>query len=174
MATIQHSLLTSTDLHEPKGISTASSGEVYVADGTGSGSWTNLNQASYTSIASGGILVGNGSNGYTSTTAWPNPSGATAGQIYIADGAGSGSFKTNHFYVNGYIAFDSVTPAYQHSVTTSFTLLNPTFSVSLAQGFTGETSPNSRLIYTGADDIISYCQFASTLSKRQGLPVTLK
>ena len=99
MATIQHSLLTSTDLHEPKGISTASSGEVYVADGTGSGSWTDLNQASFTSIASGGILVGNGSNGYTSTTAWPNPSGATAGQTVYADitrgvNAGGATFGT--------------------------------------------------------------------------------
>lgn len=40
MATIPHSSLTTADLHEPKGISTANSGEVYVSDGTGSGQWT--------------------------------------------------------------------------------------------------------------------------------------
>lgn len=37
-----HKDLTGADLHEPKGVSTASSGQVYVADGSGSGSWTTL------------------------------------------------------------------------------------------------------------------------------------
>lgn len=35
----QHKDLTGTDLHEPKGVETASAGEVYVADGAGSGAW---------------------------------------------------------------------------------------------------------------------------------------
>lgn len=34
-----HSSLTDPDLHEPKGISTATAGEVYIADGAGSGTW---------------------------------------------------------------------------------------------------------------------------------------
>ena len=43
MATIQHSSLTDSDgLHEPKGVATATSGDVYVADGAGSGSWDPL------------------------------------------------------------------------------------------------------------------------------------
>lgn len=37
--TVQHRELTGADLHEPKGVATASSGEVYVADGAGSGNW---------------------------------------------------------------------------------------------------------------------------------------
>jgi len=41
MAT-QHSTLTGSDLHEPKGADSASANEVYVANGTGSGSWTPL------------------------------------------------------------------------------------------------------------------------------------
>lgn len=40
MPTITHSSLTTTDLHEPKGASSASAEEVYVADGVGSGAWT--------------------------------------------------------------------------------------------------------------------------------------
>jgi len=40
MATKAHSTLTGAELHEPKGADTASSGEVYVADGSGSGAWT--------------------------------------------------------------------------------------------------------------------------------------
>ena len=39
MGTIQHSSLTTTDLHEPKGADGASANEVYAADGAGSGSW---------------------------------------------------------------------------------------------------------------------------------------
>lgn len=45
MPTIQHNVLTTSDLHEPKGISTASAGDVYVADGAGSGTWTDQNIA---------------------------------------------------------------------------------------------------------------------------------
>ena len=39
MANVQHSALTTTDLHEPKGASTASANQVYVSDGVGSGAW---------------------------------------------------------------------------------------------------------------------------------------
>lgn len=41
MANVNHSTLTDPFLHEPKGIATASSGQVYVANGSGSGTWTN-------------------------------------------------------------------------------------------------------------------------------------
>lgn len=36
----EHSQLTGSQLHEPKGVASATSGQVYVADGAGSGSWT--------------------------------------------------------------------------------------------------------------------------------------
>ncbi len=39
MATIQHSTLAGSEVHEPKGVSTASANQVYVADGAGSGAW---------------------------------------------------------------------------------------------------------------------------------------
>lgn len=39
MANIQHSALTDPQLHEPKGVSTAASGKVYRANGSGSGVW---------------------------------------------------------------------------------------------------------------------------------------
>lgn len=44
MATIQHSAIPDGQRHEPKGISTATSGQVYVADGSGSGTWGKVNQ----------------------------------------------------------------------------------------------------------------------------------
>lgn len=34
-----HNTLTGSDLHEPKGVDSAASGKIYVADGVGSGSW---------------------------------------------------------------------------------------------------------------------------------------
>lgn len=37
-----HRDLTGAELHEPKGVESALSGTVYVANGSGSGSWTNL------------------------------------------------------------------------------------------------------------------------------------
>lgn len=39
---VAHNALTGTDLHEPKGVASASSGQVYVANGSGSGSWAEL------------------------------------------------------------------------------------------------------------------------------------
>lgn len=42
----QHSALTGSDLHEPKGAAGASVGTVYVADGSGSGAWEKVNSDS--------------------------------------------------------------------------------------------------------------------------------
>lgn len=44
---IQHADLTGAQVHEPKDIDTASLGEVYVADGSGSGNWVALNNTFY-------------------------------------------------------------------------------------------------------------------------------
>lgn len=44
---VQHSAITDPNIHEPKGVATAVSGSVYLADGSGSGSWVQLvNQGS--------------------------------------------------------------------------------------------------------------------------------
>ena len=40
MANVNHSTLTDPYLHEPKGVAAASSGDVYLANGAGSGAWT--------------------------------------------------------------------------------------------------------------------------------------
>lgn len=43
---IQHELITDPKIHEPKGASTASANTVYVANGSGSGSWSALTTSS--------------------------------------------------------------------------------------------------------------------------------
>jgi hypothetical protein len=115
MVNVNHSTLTDPYLHEPKGVSTASANEVYVANGSGSGAW-----------------------------------------------------KTVQKYVNGYVPFDAVTPAYQHSVTTSFTPLNPTFSISEVEGWVGEASPNARLKYTSAETIVTSTNFTISFKNNSG------
>lgn len=37
---IEHDSITNAELHEPKGVSSANSGEIYIANGAGSGAWT--------------------------------------------------------------------------------------------------------------------------------------
>lgn len=57
MANVQHSSLTDPNLHEPKGISTASADQLYRSNGSGSGTWTNANR-----------FPGTGWGQYTNTT----------------------------------------------------------------------------------------------------------
>lgn len=49
--TIQHNLITGSDLHEPKGVAAAANKTVYVADGSGSGAWTLHNSLANVYIA---------------------------------------------------------------------------------------------------------------------------
>lgn len=44
MPTIQHKDIADTESHEPKNISTATAGQLYVADGAGSGDWAKLTE----------------------------------------------------------------------------------------------------------------------------------
>lgn len=44
MANVQHANLTDPNLHEPKGVAAATEGQVYVADGAGSGDWAGLTE----------------------------------------------------------------------------------------------------------------------------------
>ena len=80
---------------------------------------------------------------------------AAVDTVYVADGAGSGAWMPMQSYIGAYIAFDASTPAYQHTTTTSDTILNPIFNISESKNFSGATSPNARLIYTGTDDVVA-------------------
>ena len=115
MATIEHSTLSTGEIHEPKGAATASSGEVYVANGSGSGTWTPADS-----------------------------------------------------HIAGYIAFDASTPAYQHSTTTSDTVLDPTFSVASSKNFSGASTPNARLVYDGTDDVYGALHFVASVKQASG------
>jgi len=115
MANVTHSSLTGSDLHEPKGVASASAGKVYIANGSGSGQWDYYNN-----------------------------------------------------YVNGYVAFDAVGPAETHSVTTGFTVFNPTFTIGDARNWVGESSPNARLKFTGDDTSEVNCQLTMSVQQASG------
>ena len=68
--TIEHSVITDPNIHEPKDITTALTGQVYAADGAGSGSWAN------TPTAANEVIVNVASD-------FPAPSG---GEIQLEDG----------------------------------------------------------------------------------------
>lgn len=75
MADIQHSAITDPNIHEPKGITTALNGQMYVADGGGSGNWKFTSGHAY-----GELFISNNSTAQTlpaaSGTAVLNPAGA--------------------------------------------------------------------------------------------------
>lgn len=65
MANVQHRDLAEANLHEPKGVSLASANTVYVATGSGSGTWDKVPAAGMNSGAAvaGSILEADGSGG---------------------------------------------------------------------------------------------------------------
>jgi hypothetical protein len=93
MAKIQHSVLTDPQLHEPKGASTAASGKVYVANGSGSGAWQFIAGHSY-----GDLYITASSVSQTlsaaSALAKLNPTGAWTANGYqnITPSAANGQF----------------------------------------------------------------------------------
>lgn len=96
-----------------------------------------------------------------------NVSTASAGEIYIADGAGSGDWTQGHRHVGGHVTFSTASP-YAHSTTTSDTVLNPTFTLVDNNGFTGLASPNARIRYDGAEDVSAAITFTASIQQSSG------
>jgi len=83
MADVLHKDLTGADLHEPKGAAAASSGQVYVANGAGSGAWTSLD------LPSGTFRVT--VTTFTASGTWTKPSNLFAAKVHVVGGGGGGS-----------------------------------------------------------------------------------
>jgi hypothetical protein len=123
LANIQHSVLTDPNLHEPKGVSTATTGQVYVANGSGTGVWKDVPPTSLTGLANNG----------------------TNGQVVGVDGTGNFKyFSTPH----GQIDFYNLATPYVLTYPSVFTKLAPTTSAGgVPLQFTEATT--ARLTYTG-------------------------
>lgn len=92
---------------------------------------------------------------------------ANAGDVYIADGSGSGEWKQGHFFFGGFIGYNSSSP-YALSVGTSDTIINPTFTVADNSGFSGVTTPNARIIYDGNGPIHIAIDFIASVRQTSG------
>lgn len=60
---IEHDSIPNADIHEPKDVSSASAGTVYVADGAGSGSWATADALGSGAAPAGALLLADGSGG---------------------------------------------------------------------------------------------------------------
>lgn len=96
-----------------------------------------------------------------------NCSTALDGQVYIANGAGSGVWTTHHRHVGGYITFNTGSP-YNHSATTSDTVLNPTYTLVDNNGFTGLSSPNARIRYDGTEGLSAAITASFSIKQSSG------
>jgi len=107
--TIQHNVITDPDLHEPKGVATATSGKVYISDGSGSGAWTYPPGKAHADL-----YISGGSTAHTlagsSAYSLLNPSGEwTEGDVSIlTTTAGNGTITLSQagtYYVDFWINF---------------------------------------------------------------------
>ena len=94
---------------------------------------------------------------------------ASAGEVYVADGSGSGNYRPTSRYCGAYIAFDTASPA-SHSATTSDTLLTEDFEDAELNGFEVDHSAGSytRFKYTGSENIEAFISFTVFAKQASG------
>ena len=117
MANIQHAVLTDPQLHEPKGVSTAASGKVYRANGSGSGVWVFPSGHAY-----GEIYIAAGVTTQTlpaaSATAKLNPTGewTANGNANVTLSASNGTITVlegGEYQLNFWVSFTTASAAAQ-------------------------------------------------------------
>jgi hypothetical protein len=117
MANIQHAVLTDPQLHEPKGVSTAASGKVYRANGSGSGVWVFPSGHAY-----GELYIDGGVTTQTlpaaSATAKLNPTGewTANGNANVTLSATNGTMtvlEPGEYQLNFWVSFTTAAAAAQ-------------------------------------------------------------
>jgi hypothetical protein len=115
MADIQHKDLTDNNIHEPKGITTALAGQVYVADGSNSGDWMFPSGHAY-----GEIYIAGGATAQTlpvsSGTAVLNPTDEWTGNgfknVTVTPASGTITIlSAGEYQLNFYITFNTASIA---------------------------------------------------------------
>jgi hypothetical protein len=169
--TIQHSLITDPDIHEPKGVASAASNKVYVSDGAGSGDWSFLPAGFF-----GEIYIDAGTTTQTlsaaSAYAKLNPTAEWTSGILngLAADPTNGELvlsQTGKYFISFWIVFDTASIAaaakynFKYALNGSFN--GRTLSVGKytngaerltlsASGFADITTPNTDLsIFVGGD-----------------------
>ena len=106
--TIQHNTITDPDIHEPKGVASATSGKVYISNGSGSGTWEYPPGKAHAEI-----YISGGTTAHTLAAASAftllNPSGewtASGNEDILTVTPGSGIITLNqagHYFVSFWI-----------------------------------------------------------------------
>lgn len=127
MATIQHSSIPDGQRHEPKGISSATNKQVYVADGSASGAWSKVGPTSLAGVSTNGV----------------------SGQFVAVDGTGNFVLASAP---SGSIYFYNIGTPYILTYPAVFTKAAPTTTASgIPVQITEGT--NARLTYTGTNPV---------------------
>ena len=139
--TIQHKLITDPDIHEPKGVAASTVNKVYVANGSGSGTWQKLSPPQLSGLTTNG----------------------TAGDTISVDGSGNFVFSSA---AHGHVDFYNLTP-YSLAYPSTFTKLAPTTTANgNASQFTEATT--ARLTYTGTDTAPFLISFSASVDQSTG------
>jgi hypothetical protein len=140
--TIQHKLIADADLHEPKGIAASTVNKVYVANGSGSGTWQKLSPPQLSGLTTNG----------------------TAGDTLSVDGSGNFVFSSA---AHGQVDFYNVGTPYSLAYPSTFTKLAPTTTANgNASQFTEATT--ARLTYTGIDTAPFLINFDAAIDQSTG------
>jgi hypothetical protein len=123
MPTIAHKDIPSTQAHEPKGIASAVNKTLYVANGSGSGTWSKIGPQSLSNVSTNGV----------------------AGQFVAVDGTGNFVLASAP---SGSIYFYNVSTPYTLTYPSAFTKAAPTTIGSGTSTLITEGT-NARLTYTG-------------------------
>lgn len=136
-----HSSLTGADLHESKGVASAAVGQLYFADGAGSGTWVTLGASGY---VKGSLTIWMDDAGTSQTWYVPMPFACTVNSIYVVMNAATSTNTTNFTVKNaagttmtgGTAAVTAGTAA--GTVTTLTTTGNNTFAAGAALRFASD------------------------------------
>lgn len=125
---VQHSTLTGSDLHEPKGVAAASVNQVYSATGSGSGTWKKIAPTNLEGITANG----------------------NAGDFVVSDGTGNFLFAST---AHGTTYFYNIASPYTLTVVgTGWQKINATTTAGGSSQLITEGT-NSRLTYTGTNTV---------------------
>ena len=114
--TIQHNVITDPDIHEPKGVASATSGKVYISNGSGSGAWTYPPGKAHAEIYISGGTTAHTLAGASAFTIL-NPSGewtASGNEDILTVTPASGIITLNqagHYYISFWINFTTASIA---------------------------------------------------------------
>lgn len=100
----EHVALTEPHLHEPKGVSSATVGQLYVADGAGSGSWTTVGSQGTILVTQASDLAGT----LSSTKVYFVDSVVDMGSQQITVPVGGLNLKGHNFNVSGLVSSENV------------------------------------------------------------------